>query len=175
MSTRGYQQISCFQCITFALSDVVNLSSKLGPLSRIWQETCMSQYPSMHLNRILDTVALGTAMKYIFSCTFFFKTCTALQVDSASMTEVQCADIFIMLSLSRSTCHVSSSCISVLKSRRWLVKSAEVGCRQAVHSVLIGICFGIKRSPGTGHKPLPCLYASGCSGSDVSSGPMAQY
>ena len=51
-----------------------DLLSKLGPLSRIWQETCMSQHQSMHLNRILDNVAPGTAMKYISSCTFFFKT-----------------------------------------------------------------------------------------------------
>ena len=53
-----------------------DLLSKLGPLSRIWQETCMSQHQSMHLNRILDNVAPGTAMKYISSCTSFFKTCS---------------------------------------------------------------------------------------------------
>ena len=55
----------------------------------------MSQHQSMHLNRILDNVAPGTAMKYIFSCTFFFKTCTALQVELASMTEIQLADIYL--------------------------------------------------------------------------------
>ena len=115
-----------------------DLLSKLGPLSRIWQETCMSQHQSMHLNRILDNVAPGTAMKYISSCTSFFKTCTASQVDLASMTEVQLADILITMSLSRSTSHGSSSCSSVIKALRWLVKSAEVGCLQVVHSVLIG-------------------------------------
>ena len=70
--------------------------------------------------------------------TSFFKTCTALQVDLASMTEVQLADILITMSLSRSTSHGSSSCSSVIKALRWLVKSAEVGCLQVVHSVLIG-------------------------------------
>ncbi|CAL1144831.1 unnamed protein product [Cladocopium goreaui] len=42
------------------------------------------------------------------------------------------------MSLSRSTSHGSSSCSSVIKALRWLLKSAEVGCLQVVHSVLIG-------------------------------------
>ena len=114
------------------------LLSQLGPLSRIWQETSMSQHQRMHLNRILDNVAPGTAMKYISSCKSFFKTCKALQVDLVSITEVQLADILITMSLSRSTSHGSSSCSSVIKALRWLLKSAEVGCLQVVHSVLIG-------------------------------------
>ena len=114
------------------------LLSQLGPLSRIWQETSMSQHQRMHLNRILDNVAPGTAMKYISSCKSFFKTCKALQVDLISLTEVQLADILITMSLSRSTSHGSSSCSSVIKALRWLLKSAEVGCLQVVHSVLTG-------------------------------------
>ena len=86
-------------------------------------------------------MAPGTAMKYIFPAARLFsrlKTCKALQVDLASLTEVQLADILITMSLSRSTSQASSSCSSVIKALRWLVKSAEVGCLQAVSSVLIG-------------------------------------
>ena len=115
-----------------------DLLSRLGPLSTIWHETSMSQHQRMHLNRILDNVAPGTAMKYMSSCKSFFKTCKALQVDLTSLTEVQLADILITMSLSRSTSHGSSSCSSVIKALRWLLKSAEVGCLQVVHSVFIG-------------------------------------
>ena len=48
-----------------------DLLSTLGPLSRMWQETCMSQHQRMHLNRS------GTGHSYevyISSCTSFFKT-----------------------------------------------------------------------------------------------------
>ena len=115
-----------------------DLLSQLGPLSRIWQETSMSQHHRVHLNRILDNVAPGTAMKYISSCKSFFKTCKALQVDLTSLTEVQLADILITISLSRSTSHGSSSCSSVIKALQWLMTSTEVGCLQVVHSIFIG-------------------------------------
>jgi len=114
------------------------LLSQLGPLSRIWQETSMSQHQRMHLNRILDNVAPGTAMKYLSCCKSFFKTCKALQVDVTSLTEVQLADILITMSLSRSTSHGNSSCSSAIKALRWLMTSAEVGCLQVVHSLFLG-------------------------------------
>ena len=121
-----------------------DLLSQLGPLSRIWQVTSMSQHQRMHLNRILDNVTPGTAMKYISSCKPFFKIGTALQVDLTSFTEVQLAKILITMSLSRSTSHGSSSCSSVIKVLRWLLKSAEVGCLQVVYSVFIGMFLNQK-------------------------------
>ena len=116
----------------------LDLLSQLGPLSRIWQETSMSQHQRMHLNRILDNVASGTPMKYLSSCKSSFRTCKALQLDLTSLTEVQLADILITMSLSRSTSQDSSSCSLVIKALRWLLKSAEVGCLPVVHSILIG-------------------------------------
>lgn len=115
-----------------------DLLSPLGPLSRIWQETSLLQQQSMHLNRILDNVAPGTAVKNISSCMSFLTTSKVLQMDLTSLTEVQLADILITMSLSRSISHGSSSCSSVIKALRWLMKSAEVGCLQVVHSVFIG-------------------------------------
>ena len=115
-----------------------DLLSPLSPLSRIWQETSLVQQQSMHLNRILDNVAPGTAVKYILSCMSFLKTSKVFQLDLTSLTEVQLADILITMSLSRSTSHGSSSYSSVIKALRWLMTSAEVGCLQVVHSVFIG-------------------------------------
>ena len=103
-----------------------------------WQETSLVQQQSMHLNRILDNVAPGTAVKYIPSCMSFLKTSKVFQLDLTSLTEVQLADILITMSLSRSTSHGSSSYSSVIKALRWLMTSAEVGCLQVVHSVFIG-------------------------------------
>ena len=114
------------------------LLSMLGPLSRIWQETQISPHQRLHLNRLLDNIAPGTAMKYLSSCQSFFRTCKALQVNLGSLTEVQLADILITMSLSRSTSHSSSSCSSVIKALRWLVKAADVGCLQVIHSNIIG-------------------------------------
>ena len=91
-----------------------DLLSQLDPLSRIWQETSMSQHQRMHLNRILDNVAPDTAMKYLSSCKSFCRTCKVLQVDVPSLTKVHLADILITRSLSRSTSHSSSSCSSVM-------------------------------------------------------------
>ena len=66
-----------------------DLLSPLGPLSRIWQETSLLQQQSMHLNRILDNVAPGTAVKYVSSCMSFLKTSKVLQMDLTSLTDVQ--------------------------------------------------------------------------------------
>ena len=115
-----------------------DLLSPLSPLSRIWQETSLVQQQSMQLNRILDNVAPGTAVKYIPSCMSFLKTSKVFQLDLTSLTEVQLADILITMSVSRSTSHGSSSYSSVIKALRWLMTSAEVGCLQVVHSVFIG-------------------------------------
>jgi len=123
-----------------------DLLKEIGNRSRIWQETQLSQHQQVHLNRILDSVAPGAAMKYISSCNSFFKTCRTLQIHLDSISDVQLADVLITMSLSRSTSHSSGSCSSVIKASRWLVKSAEVECLQVVNSVLIGT-FLIQKVP----------------------------
>ena len=80
----------------------------------------------------------GYSTEVFVGCLSVFKTYKALQVDLVSLTDVRLADILITMSLSRSTSHSSSSCSSVIKALHWLVKSADVRCLQAVHSILIG-------------------------------------
>ena len=124
-STRGYQSIRFSSASPLLCQMWFDLLSMLGPLSRIWQETQVSQHQRMHLNRILDNIAPGTAMKCVSSCQSLFRTCKALQVNLVSLTEVQLADILITMSLSRSTSHSSSSCSLVIKALRWLVNPLQ--------------------------------------------------
>ena len=133
-SPRGHDQLLVFECITTPATRWFDGSPRwvyyleFGPAS---------PRQHLHFNRLFDNIAPGTETKLWSRCRSFFRRCMALQVNLVSRV---LADILIPMSLSGSTSHSSSSCSSVIKALRWLVKAADVGCRQAIDRHHINRC-----------------------------------
>ena len=113
------------------------LLAQLGPLSRLWTETSGSTHQAVHLNRILDGYAPSTVLTYVSTCTSFLKTCSSMQVDISTLSDIGLADVLHTMSLSRSSNGAGGSSVATIKALRWLYKVADVQSLNAVNSSLV--------------------------------------
>ena len=103
-----------------------DLLQSFGTLSGLFVQTQASIHGMAHSNRILDTVAPSTALKYITSTKNFLRICDTLQTPLMSMDEVKLADILLTVQLSRSSDELKVSSQATIKALRWMSKHARV-------------------------------------------------
>ena len=89
------------------------------PLSQLLLDLKSSLHGTAHINRIIDSYAASTAIKYLSALIAFYQTCLDLRMDINSMTSVMLADIIVASSLTRRSDGCGPSHSVLIKAIRW--------------------------------------------------------
>ena len=104
------------------------LVQQIMSVSTLLQQILSSPNAQLHIDRLLDTFAASTLVKYMNALRQFFQVCMYLRVDLETITEVQLADIFLACRLSRSTAHGMAHVNVIVKAVRWAYRTLQVDC-----------------------------------------------
>lgn len=89
------------------------------PLSQLLLDLKSSLHGTAHINRIIDSYAASTVIKYLSALIAFYQTCLDLRMDINSMTSVMLADIIVASSLTRRSDGCGPSHSVLIKAIRW--------------------------------------------------------
>lgn len=89
------------------------------PLSQLLLDLKSSLHGTAHINRIIDSYAASTVIKYLSALIAFYQTCLDLRMDINSMTSVMLADIIVASSLTRRSDGCGPSHSVFIKAIRW--------------------------------------------------------
>ena len=97
------------------------LLSVFGAGSSLGSQLSASSFGDMHLNRVIDSYAASTLMKYLSAVGNFIRICKELGVSFLDISALQLADILVTVQLSK-----SSDTAGTLKALRWWQKVAGI-------------------------------------------------
>jgi len=89
------------------------------PLSQLLLDLKSSLHGTAHINRIIDSYAASTVIKYLSALIAFYQTCLDLRMDINSMTSVMLADIIVASGLTRRSDGRGPSHSVLIKAIRW--------------------------------------------------------
>ena len=114
------------------------LLSSLGDASQVNIDLRNSNSFKEHASRILDKFAASTVLKYMSSCSHFFKLLASLGYDLHTLSVGELADLLQVSSLSKSSDPSACGGKGLLKALRWLANVAMVTSLQALtyHQVI---------------------------------------
>ena len=104
------------------------LVQQIMSLSTLLQQILSSPNAQLHIDRLLDTFAASTLVKYMNALRQFFQVCMDLRVDLETIAGVQLADVFLACRLSRSTAHGMAHVNVIVKAVRWAYRTLQVDC-----------------------------------------------
>ena len=107
------------------------LLSRLGDASRVNVDLRNSNSFKDHASRILDKFAASAVLKYMSSCSHFFKLLTSLGYELHTLSVGELADLLQVSSLSKSSDPSACGGKGLLKALRWLANVAMVTSLQA--------------------------------------------
>ena len=99
---------------------------QLVPFSSLLQQLRDSPNMQQHLDRLLDTFAASTLVKYLTALGQFLQVCTDLRVDISSITEIQLADVLLACRLSKSSIKGMSHVSMLIKAVRWAHRTLQI-------------------------------------------------
>ena len=109
----------------------------LVPLSAFLNQVLASVNAQQHVNRLLDTYAASTLVKYLSAVQQFLQLCTDLRLDPDNLSDVSMADALLACKLSRSTHSGMAHCSMMIKAIKWAHKFIQIGSWHVVHSALL--------------------------------------
>ena len=104
------------------------LVQQIVSLSTLLQQIMGSPNAQLHVDRLLETFAASTLIKYMNAVRQLFQVCMDLRVDLDTITEVQLADVVLACRLSRSTAHGMAHVNVIVKAVRWAYRTLQVDC-----------------------------------------------
>ena len=114
-----------------------DLLNCFGILSGLFVQTQASIHGMAHSDRILDSIAPSTALKYITSVKNFLRICDALKTPLTTLDDIKLADVLLTVQLSRSSDELKVSCHATIKALRWMSKHAGVRILDCAFSDLV--------------------------------------
>ena len=111
--------------------------TSLMAFSTLLQQLNHSPNMQQHLDRLLDTFAASTLVKYLTALGHFLQVCSDLRVKLSSITEIQLADVLLACRLSKSSIQGMSHVTMVIKAVRWAFRTLQIECLSVSMGALI--------------------------------------